>query len=146
MRLLKIALIIITLVSVQVGMVACGGGGDDLTPNELTQQQLSGAKWNIGSATIDGVSTDLYAGLTLTFGATSFTYTSTNGGVVWPASGTLLFVGEDGKKVKRNDGLDITIESVTDKQLVLSYTWASTTYSGGRIGGIKGVNRLTLTR
>jgi len=136
----------VTLISVQVGLQSCGN--DDPAPNDVTQQILTAGKWNIQSATIDGVSTDLFTNLTLSFDTNNpiYTYTTTNGGVVWPASGTWSFVGEDGKKIKRNDGLDIDLENVSDKQLVISYTWASTTFTGGRIKGIKGVNKLTFTR
>ena len=92
------------------------------------------------AVTIAGVSSNLYAGLTLSFTSTS--YTTTNGGKIWPASGTWSFVGEPGNKIKRDDGLEITIESINTSQLVLTFTWATTT-SGGRVASLKGLHRMT---
>ena len=93
---------------------------------------------------IDDVVSDLYAGLTLSFG--SDTYTTTNGGKVWPASGTWEFVGDKGDKILRDDGLQITIESANASQLVMSFTWSSTTFDGGRAGSLTGLHRMTFKR
>jgi hypothetical protein len=100
--------------------------------------------WKVQSATVDGVDqTAIYKNLALSFSATG--YTSTNGGAVWPASGTWSFNNTDGTAVKRDDGLIITVE-VTDTTLKLSYTWTKTTLSGGRAESVKGSQVLTFTK
>jgi len=140
------SIIIVFICSVLCILPGCNSSETPISSNEVTQKLLTSKKWSSGSATIDGVSTDLFTSLTLSFDTNNpiFTYTATNGGAVWPASGTWSFVGEDGKRIKRNDGLDVIIESIDEKQLVISYTWFSTTYGGGRTTGVKGLNRIFL--
>ncbi len=139
MRLTKI----ITIVFV----VLCIGGCDKeekFTPNEKTEELLSAQVWELTEVKIDGVINDLYSGLTISFG--SKTYTTTKGGKVWPASGTWEFIGEQGNKILRNDGLQIDIISASASQLVLSFTWNSTNYDGGRMASLKGLHQMTFKR
>lgn len=113
----------------------------ELTPNERTEELLIAHAWQMTEVKIDGIVSDLYSGLTLSFG--SKTYTSTNGGKVWLASGTWEFVGDNGDKILRDDGLEVIVESLTESQLVLSFTWNSTTFDGGRVGSLKGFHKMS---
>jgi len=129
------------------GMMQISGCGEDeqsLTPNQVTEDLLTSQVWEMTEVKIDDVVSDLYSGLTLSFG--SNTYTTTNGGKVWPASGTWEFVGDKGDKILRDDGLAITIESVNASQLVMSFTWSTTTYDGGRAGSLTGLHRMKFKR
>lgn len=140
-----IAIVILSILVIQIS--GCKSKDDNPTPSatDAVKAKLTAANpWNIQTATVDGVDqTALYKGLTLTFTATGFT--STNGGTVWPASGTWLFNNTEGTSIKRDDGLIIAIE-VTDTTLKLSYTLANTTLGGGRVESLKGAQVLTFTK
>jgi len=139
MRAVKIIIVVFVLLKIS----GCGKD-ENFTPNDKTEELLMAQAWELTEVRIDGVVSDLYAGLTLSFG--SKTYTTTNGGKVWPASGQWEFIGEKGDKILRDDGLQITIISANASQLVLSFTWNSTVYDGGRTGSLKGLHQMTFKR
>ncbi len=134
---------ILTAVFVLLSISGCEKE-ENLTPNEKTEELLMAQVWELSEVKIDGVISDLYSGLTLSFG--SKTYSTTNGGKVWPASGNWEFIGEKGDKILRDDGLQIAIISASASQLVLSFTWNSTVYDGGRTGSLKGLHQMTFKR
>ncbi|MCU0344547.1 MAG: hypothetical protein MUF28_12095 [Ignavibacterium sp.] len=139
MRAAKIIILVFVLLRI------CGCGKEEnFTPNEKTEELLVAQIWELAEVNIDGVMSDLYSGLTLSFG--SKTYTTTNGGKIWPASGDWEFIGEKGDKILRDDGLEIDIISINASQLVLSFTWNSTIYDGGRTGSLKGLHQMTFKR
>jgi hypothetical protein len=138
--------IVKTVVAVFLVLHISGCGKDDPKPagptaNEATEKLLTAKSWQISEVKVDGVISDLYPGLTIAFG--SKTFTATNGGPVWPASGTWNFVGESGTKLLRNDGLDITIENISSTQLIILFSWNSSTFTNGRAGSLKGSHRMT---
>lgn len=135
--------IIVKIVTICFALVLANGCNEDepQTPNEITEELLKAQVWKLTETKIDGVVSDIYDGLTLSFGTKS--YTTTNGGKLWPASGTWEFVGDNGDKILRDDGLVITIESINASQLVMSFTWNSTTVDGGRVGSLKGFHQMT---
>lgn len=143
MKYLSVIKIFLAIVIV-VQIIGCGK--DDPNPaeptaNEATEKLLASKSWQISEVKVDGVPSDLYPGLAITFG--SKTFTTTNGGKVWPASGTWSFVGDSGTKLLRNDGLDITIENISATQLIIQFNWSSTTFTKGRAGSLKGSHRMT---
>ncbi len=85
----------------------------------------------------------VYKGFTIKFTSTGFT--TTNGGAVWPASGTWTFTDATAAVIKRDDGLPINVE-VTDTTLKQTLTWTKTTLAGGRTSSVKGQNVFTFTR
>jgi hypothetical protein len=111
---------------------------DDPEPETARIQKLLAANaWVIQTVTVNEIDqTNLFAGLTLSFTKTN--YSTTNGGVVWPASGTWGFVDETAKIIERNDGLRITITEVTNTSLKLALTWSTTTLGGGRTASVAG--------
>jgi hypothetical protein len=111
---------------------------DDPEPETARIQKILAANsWVIQTVTVNEVDqTNLFTGLTLSFTKTN--YSTTNGGVVWPASGTWEFVDETAKTIVRNDGLQITINEVTNTSLKLSLTWSTTTLGGGRTASVAG--------
>jgi hypothetical protein len=112
-------------------------GGDDPTPQEVTTQQLVAPNWKLTSVLVDGVDKiSFFTNMTLKFTATN--YTTTNGGVVWPASGTWIFTDDTARKIKRNDNLEVTITEITETSLKLSLTWATGTFGSGRVSSVAG--------
>jgi hypothetical protein len=111
---------------------------DDPEPETARIQKLLAANsWVIQTVTVNEIDqTNLFTGLTLSFTKTN--YSTTNGGVVWPASGTWEFVDETAKIIERNDGLRITITEVTNTSLKLALTWSTTTLGGGQTASVAG--------
>lgn len=143
MKAIRIIITIAILVSFEVKFAGCSKE-ETLTPNQQTEQLLSRQLWELTSVTIDNISSDLYSGLTISFNST--TYTSLNGGAIWPASGSWSFLGEKGDKILRDDGLEITIETINASQLVINFIWTKTTSTGGRFYSLKGLHRMTFKR
>lgn len=118
-------------------------GKKDPSPTEQASAILTSGFWKMKTVLVDGVDqTNIYKGLTITF--TSSAYTTTNGGQVWPASGTWIFSDNTGKAIIRSDGLPISIPSSTDNNtLILKLSWAKTTFGPGRASSLKGENVFT---
>jgi hypothetical protein len=121
---------------------SCGkSSSNDPSPSDQMKAILISGKWNLQTVQVDGVDkTTTYSGLTLNFTATN--YSTTNGRVIWPATGTWQFSDETGKNITRDDGLPVAIGEATTSKLVLTLTWNKTTL-GGRAGSLKGVNVFT---
>jgi hypothetical protein len=104
---------------------------------ERVKALLKSNAWKIQSVQVDNVDkTSLYAGFTLSF--TDANYSTTKGGGLWPATGTWAFVDDTGKKIKRNDNLEITLVEVTETSLKLSFNWSKTTLGPGRVSSVAG--------
>ena len=128
-----------------VHLTGCGGSSSGPTAKEVNTQKLIANTWKLSTVTVDAVDkTILYAGLTVKFTATS--YTSTSGGVVWPASGTWSFTDEAGKIIKRNDNQEITITEISDTALKLTLTRTQGTIGPGRIESVAGVHVFSLVK
>jgi hypothetical protein len=134
------SLSLLTICAALLVLQACGSKNSDPapTPSDNAKTQLSANSWKAVAVTVDGTTdqTAVFKNFVLTF--KDNTFTSTNGGVVWPASGTFTFIGDDGKSFKRNDNIPVTIDALNDTGLILSLTWASTTLGGGRTNSIAG--------
>lgn len=83
-------------------------------------------------------------GFTLTFGATN--YTTQQGGVVWPATGTWKFTNDTAKALTREDGIEVAILSISENNLDISFSWNKTTFGPGRSASIPGTYRYKLKR
>lgn len=125
---------------------SCGSKGDP-TPQQteakknqeiLTSAGSSGSGgWKAQSVLVDGVDdTSIYSNLKLSFSDTEFA--STNGGSVWPTSGTWKFTDDSGQTIERGDGLLIGVDEITSNSLTLSLTWTETTLGPGRIKSTSG--------
>ena len=114
------------------------------TAQEAVQTKLVANTWKMQSVSVDGVDqTGVYKGLTINF--TSSSFTSTNGGAVWPASGSWSFTSADATAIKRDDGIQVTV-SATDTTLKLTLTWTKTTFGGGRVESVKGQNVFSMVK
>lgn len=120
----------------------CGGKGSDPSPADEVKAILISGTWALQTVLVDGVDqSTVYTGLTVRFTETN--YTSSNGRVVWPASGTWQFVDNTGKSMVRNDGLVIEIEESNNSKLVLKLIWDKTTLGAGRTTSVKGAHVFT---
>ena len=137
-KLVLVAMTFAVIISVQ-------GCKDEVPETDRVKGILKASTWTMQTVVVDAVDqSTVYKGLTLNFTDTG--YSSTNGGVVWPASGTWVFADASAKTITRNDNLAITITEVTDAKLILSLTWTKTTLSGGRVESVKGLNVFTFTK
>ena len=116
---------------------------DEPTPQDIIKQNLVGSLWRIKSVTVDGVDqTSMYSGMTIQFTAT--TYSTTQGRVIWPASGSWRFVSTDGSLV-RDDGLELTI-AVTNTTLDIDLFWPERDIGGGRSNALSGNHTFSFTK
>ena len=131
------------------------GGGDDPEPDEpsAAEEQLNklSGSWDLVSVSQDGTEvTDDYTGFTLTMGGSlnsaednvNGTYSSTNGGQVFPASGSWAFAPANITSQLILDN-DLTVNySFSGNNLVLVYTF---TAPGGRVQVLNGQYRWELS-
>jgi len=131
MKQLKIALsrhleIILFLTVLIIILSSCGGkggGAEEPTEQDLAFEKLSGA-WSLnngGSITLDGTNVNAnYAGFTLSF--TDGSFTTTNAGDLFPASGTWEWVGETSNQIRTGRGKIVTISTLTTSNFQFSFT------------------------
>lgn len=141
----KLSLLSILVLSILL-IVSCGGKETPEPEVDRIKRLLNtGGAWTLQTATVDGVDKlSLYAGLSILFGEETFT--TTNGGEQWPASGTWSFTDATAKVIERNDGLLITLTEVAEKRVVIAFTWSDTTFEEGRSQSLSGNHIFTLTR
>lgn len=127
-----------------VVLQSCGGGSSDPAPSEAQRVTglMTASPWKIQSVTVDGTNQNsMFPSTNLTFTSTS--YTSTGGGLVWPASGTWSFQSGSTTVFVRSDNMPVTIESISATAMTLSLTWSSTTLGGGRTESLQGKHVFT---
>jgi hypothetical protein len=123
----------------------CGGDPDPgADPDEKTKAELlTSGQWSASNVTIDGVNSQVYAGMTISF--TSATgYSSNNGGVIWKSSGTYRFQGDSELVV--DDDFTATITDITATSMKLSFNRTKTTLGPGRDSSVKGAYIFTFSR
>lgn len=135
----------VVLLTVACVFLAGCKGSDDPSPKDVTTQKLTATTWRVSTVSVDGTDqTSLFTNMTLKFTASN--YTTTKGGVVWPASGTWTFIDATAKKFKRDNDLEVTIVEVTDTTLKLSLTWTAGTFGSGRVASVGGVHTFTMIK
>ena len=137
----------LSLIALVITVLTLESCKDKTTPtaSEIISKKLSTGAWKVKSVTVDNTDkTDLFKDFTLQYTAT--TYTTTHGTPVWPASGTWKFADEPATVITRDDGLEITIESIKDNEFIYSLTWTKTTYGAGRGSSVNGVHRFDMVR
>jgi hypothetical protein len=135
----------IVLLAMTFTFLAGCKGSDDPSAADVNTQKLIANTWKLSSVQVDAVDqTSLFTGMTLKFTATN--YTTTNGGVVWPASGTWTFTDDTAKKIKRNDNLEIAITEITDASLKLTLSWTAGTFGSGRVASVAGTHVFTFAK
>ena len=142
---IKSILTVVTLVAVL--MLSNCGGKSDPAPSTSETQRVTGlmktGTWKIIKVTVDGVDqTVLFKNFTISFGDANFT--TVNGTVVWPPSGTWKFVNDQATSFTRDDGLVVTIQSISSTSFIMSLVWTKTTLGPGRLQSIKGTTVFTM--
>lgn len=134
-----------SLFAALIVFASCGGDDDDDDNNDtgpdaidLVVEDLISASWVLteGGATLDNVGVEGWEGFTLTVTGdrNSLSYGTGNSAdvAVWPTGGTWEFIGDDGRKVERSDGIEIDV-TVSDTNLTLGFDIVA-----GRVKGIEG--------
>ena len=135
---------IIRIVVAAMMILITNCGKDEPTSSQNTDELLRAHVWLVEYTNIDGVFSELYEGMTLAFGPT--TYTTTDGKSLWKPSGTWEFLDDSQKTILRDDGLELEIVTITTESLVLSFYWDSTILDGGRTSSLKGQYEMTFKR
>jgi hypothetical protein len=127
-----------------------------LTTGDQAFINLVASTWKVSAVVVDGVDrSDLFTNLTVRFTATvtpngkptdfSGTFTTTNGGPVWPASGTFTISDPaSGTTLARSDGVTVQLSNVTATSLTMTVAWNKDTYGPGRIESVKGQHVFTM--
>jgi hypothetical protein len=128
---------------------SCKGKDPEPSAGDLAIASLIASPWKVKVVTVDNQDkTSLFTGFTIAFsksGAADGSYSSTNGGLVWPATGQWtisdpLVAGS----FKRNDGLDVQLIEVTTTSLKMSLNWSKNTFGPGRVESISGQHVFTM--
>lgn len=127
----------LVLLMVSVLLIQACKNEDPQTEADKIRSLLMSGEWNLETALVDEVDkTTLYQGLILSFTPTSFT--SVNGGVVWPSNGSWEFIDASGEIFVRGDGLEITILTIDDSTLEISFTLSEGSLNEGRQSSVAG--------
>ena len=133
-----------TVLTCLLALASCKKDDENLRTDRV-RKLLTRNTWTIQSVEVDGLDkTSSHAGLTLHFTNTQFT--TTHGGVVWPASGIWTFADDNGKRIVRSDDIEMIIEEVSATKLVLSFTWMETTLGPGRLSSTSGEHVFTFVK
>ena len=133
--------------------VHCGGSDGEPSAEDQVLKTLTanGGQWGQNSSStveVDGVDVteELFDGFTITFG--DKTYTTTGSSPVFPSSDTWTFkTNTEGMVlIRASDDKEITINSLTDSELVFTLVWDQTTTSGGRQRSIPGPHVFSLKK
>jgi hypothetical protein len=122
-RHLELILLLVVLVIILSSCGGNGGGPEEPSEQDLAFEKLSGA-WTLnngGSINLDGNNVSAnYAGFTLSF--TDGSFTTTNAGDLFPASGTWEWVGEATNQIRTGRGKVVTISTLTTSSFQFSFT------------------------
>ncbi len=100
----------------------------ELSPQDIRKEELMSGPWVPSKVVRDGVDvSDEYSSFSLSVG--DFTYTSTGGAPVWPASGTWAFSGDKIDEIVRDDGIIIKV-TVTETTLKLTFERKESVFGG----------------
>lgn len=123
-----------------------------LTPVEKVTKILTdgGGAWNMPSVagvTVDGldVTQDLFKGFSMKFGNGTLTTTGTT--PVWERQDTWTFKDESATVIIRgHDNKEVTIQEITEDQMILTLEWEKDLFEGGRTKSIKGTHQFVLEK
>ncbi|MBX7127069.1 MAG: hypothetical protein K1X47_15345 [Cyclobacteriaceae bacterium] len=142
---MKNSIFAITLLAL-VGLVALEScKKSETSAKDKAADLLTASAWKVQSVTIDANDqTSKFSGLSLTF-SKSGSFTSVNGAIVWPASGTWNFSDAEATHILRDDGVEVTVQQLTSTTLITSLTWSKSTYQQGRVTSVSGKHVFTFS-
>ena len=127
-------------------------GGSDPTKQERVTKLLTqgGGKWlpsaSSNAITLEGIDVEdeLFQGFSISFTKNQFTVTGES--PVWTSPDNWSFKDKKAKVlIRASDDREITIVSITSKELVIQMEWDQTTY-GGRTKSLPGVYQFILNK
>jgi hypothetical protein len=125
--------------------IACHKKGNDPVSEE-TLTNLISAPWRINKVTVDGVDQSTsFTGFTLAF-TNNHSYTTTHGGLLWPATGEWSFKDETNKVLRRSDDVEIELIEITPTTLKMKMLWSVSGLGYGRTNSIQGQYLFEMTR
>lgn len=131
-RHLELILLIVVIIAI---LSSCGGKDDEPempSAQDLAFEKLSGA-WTLdngGSINLDGANVSAnYAGFALSF--TNGSFSTTNAGDLFPATGTWEWVGESTNQIRTGRGKLVTISNLTTSNFQFSFTKSATNSAAG---------------
>ena len=138
---------------------SCGGDPEPVpTAGDIVLTNLVSGPWKVASVTVDGVDkSTLFANMTITFASSSTadgkpvafngSYTTTNGGAVWPASGNWTITDPtSGTILSRSDGVTVQLTEATASQLKFNLAWSKNTFGSGKTSSVKGQHAFNLSK
>ena len=136
------SLLLLTMV---LSLLSCGGSDDG--PGEPTAQEMAfellAGSWtlNNGSIVLDGSNVSAnFPGFSLFFA--NGTYSTSNAGDLFNASGTWSWVGDSDRLVLLDDGKEVNINTLTTSQFIFSFQLGD----GSSVAGLEGNYQVTLTK
>lgn len=116
----------------------CSNEEPALSEEEVFINKIS-KTWNTGKVMLDGEDvTRFFADMKITFNKNKSITVTNPVPPIWSNSGTfdLVPVGNS-FRLERNDGLEITVNTLTEQKLVMNFMFSSE-ISGGRLDDVKG--------
>jgi hypothetical protein len=115
---------------------------DTASATETSLKKLTAHDWDLSRVTVNGVDkTLLYSAVALQWNKDK-TFSVTNGGAIWPSTGTFSFTDGSGKMLlvllNNGENTEVTIQTLTDTQLIISLHWSETTIGQGRSKSVAG--------
>ncbi len=129
---------------------SCGKDDPPPAPPEPTEAErvtalLTAGNWPLTSVTVEGENAaEIFKDFSITFTNTGYTTTGTT--PVWKRSGTWAFTDATATKFRRDDNVEVTIESINETSLKLVLFWEQEITEPGRTNALRGRHEFTLTK
>ena len=134
---------ILSLLALSIVLFSCGK--DDPSQADKVRSMLTSGAWKVQSVTVDDQDAlDFFTNLSVTFTKTGFT--TSNPGPIWPASGSWDFSNAEATHILRGDGLDITIDALSDTEFRCTLYWDELVVGPGRADAIVGTHKFVFTK
>ncbi len=142
----------LALASISFVQLSSCGKDDPPPPPEPTEAErvtsllTSGTgRWPLTSVTVEGENAaEIFEDFSITFTNTGYTTTGTT--PVWKRSGTWSFTDATATKFKRDDNVEVTIESINETSLKLVLFWEQEIAEPGRTTALRGRHEFTLNK
>jgi hypothetical protein len=115
---------------------------DDPSAAETNLNRLASHHWQLTKVTVDGLDkTSLFIGFTLQWNKDN-SFVVIDGGAMWPPTGTWSFTDGSAQtlfvSLSNSADAEVTIETLTDANLIISLHWDDTTLGQGRVKSVEG--------
>jgi hypothetical protein len=132
-------------------LTACKSDPEPPAPEPTEAEKITAiltggtGRWSLASVVVEGENAaELFKDFSITFTSTNYTTTGTT--PVWKRSGTWSFTDATATKFKRDDNVEVTIESISDTQLKLTLIQAQQVTEGGRSTALRGKHEFVMNK